>query len=727
MQLLMIMLAIVSSPAKKLGYSQQQQRLEAVRLTLIIFRPTDSRPKTFSSRKEDGGGSDQGLRTPTPTTDSIYGLDSQTISPSFGSADPYSHHARRKPSVALDFVSEIDPGLSDSVSLYELTTFTPNNKEETRKKPDNEVREIDSFIVPIEGSSGRIEEVASTSGPYQESREEDSLGFPAFPAPGISKDRYDVSGVLLESDGQGGHRRETWRPSPSLVSAWSAGIPEASRKNLSVTPPETTSHTYSETLSSSPSYSVLAGSPKQTVPSSSSSSLLSTAAFLKSGELSAFDTPQTDAPLPKVADHGASSTYGSEHTEVERKPLISTNNNDLEVAPASPNALFFTQNYSSHEVKVDASSPSSSSESSSLTGHNPLATLLTSSSTPDPDYYHYSTDARDTTSPPPLPSSSPLSTIMTDETNSLNETANVQIQPNRLYATWKNPALSASASSASQPEEENKDRVEEILDGIIHALDKRLNEELPSEPRVKTQKTKVTDESDGGSAAGFPPLKQPAFRRDPDDGEDDNSFKLPPIPTGYIMNLDSPSDQPTSSGHSSKADKSSASGPGIIMSSNSNPHLYHHNGQGTPPHSSHSSPSLSQLYSNHNSVGKIQVSSMIGFSAADTRLPRPPHHSSSGSASFLVLGDGQDEYRKGSVLDEAAFSSGSASSHSSGVEIITAKTPFYADLANLSNSDSILVNLSPATLKVGSSSPPAASPPSPSIQSGSPAFYAPRF
>lgn len=368
------------------------------------------------------------------------------------------------------------------------------------------------------------------------------------------------------------------------------------------------------------------------------------------------------------------------------------------------------------------------------------------------------------------PSFETLSTSSTPSTSSPLEDGGLKIQPNQLYApvSWRN-RLNNSL-------EERKDRVEMILDGIIHALDERVNEELPSEPRENLPpplssevshsvgvphnghsadhsieinnhqrvKTLLTDEAtltilspklprlddsmeghDGQSEHGETAAS----------GEDDSdSFRLPPIATGYITNLQSGEQQlshKSASSHNSKEQHNNKS------------HNNNHNGtkNGTSGHHIHyfTSPSpssgskgqgqhLSSL-SHHlptgfgNTVGRIQVSSKIGFSNPSPsfvnsynshngpqhnnhhpllnvpHLPRPQAHRP--SASFIVVGEEGGETRKGTVIDDKEDNlPGSV------VEIITAKTPFLDSTpANISQSDSFLVNLSPATLKVGSSSP----------------------
>lgn len=243
----------------------------------------------------------------------------------------------------------------------------------------------------------------------------------------------------------------------------------------------------------------------------------------------------------------------------------------------------------------------------------------------------------------------------------LPELVEVKIQPNQLYATWKSGTSAAAAPSNEV--NEDRDRVEIILDGIIHALDQRLNEELPSEPRVEDKNKKVAEEgNETDERKKILVAHKAVASRKEDDSEDE--FQLPPIATGYITNLDSLSNK-GSTHHKS------------------NPSAFKNALPNIPP---------SLL---NSAVGKIQVSSMIGFASDSPRKPSDSHSVQPGSASFLVVDDPSLEYKKGSVSD--ADSAG-------GVEIITAKTPFL-EAENISDSDSFLINLSPTTLKVGSSSP----------------------
>lgn len=267
-------------------------------------------------------------------------------------------------------------------------------------------------------------------------------------------------------------------------------------------------------------------------------------------------------------------------------------------------------------------------------------------------------------SPPPAASLTPTTGTSSPfpPPTSLPELAEVKIQPNVLYSSWKSGS-SASAPSSNEVNED-RDRVEIILDGIIHALDQRLNEELPSEPRVEDKNKKVSSDEN------VEERKEASQKTVTSRKEDTHSFELPPLlPTGYITNLDQ-SHRDTQH----KDNPSSSQNPPTIPSSLLN-----------------------------SAFGKIvHVSSMIGFASDSPRKPeagnrKPDTHSvRPGSASFMVVDDpSPQDYKKGSVFD---------GSDSGGVEIITAKTPFL-EADNISDSDSFLVNLSPTTLKVGSSSP----------------------
>lgn len=277
----------------------------------------------------------------------------------------------------------------------------------------------------------------------------------------------------------------------------------------------------------------------------------------------------------------------------------------------------------------------------------------------------------------------------------------LKIHPNQLYASWRNRPVNGSKKGATG---EDGDRVESILDGIIHALDTRVNQELPSEPRDtivgKSQLELIPQPSPASN-------REPASRREdtPDDesderqpqhsrkDEDVTSFQLPSIPSGYVSNLNPHQSEYHVHRNQHQQQHHSYSN-------------HHNNNKNTEPNfgspviesrknsSSGSSDKAAAVFG--NTVGRIQVSSKIGFSDQSNlfnipHLPRPPTHSYS-SGSFLVVGDESETKRVGSVEDE------SLGTH---VEIITAKTPFLE--ANVSNSNSFLVNLSPATLKVGSS------------------------
>lgn len=298
----------------------------------------------------------------------------------------------------------------------------------------------------------------------------------------------------------------------------------------------------------------------------------------------------------------------------------------------------------------------------------------------------------------------------------------LKIQPNQLYASWGSNLRNVSKAGVGS---EDGHPVETILDGIIQALDTRVNQELPSEPRdTLVGKSKITDEQVAPSPQVS--VKQPTSRREDENQEqahpepqsnpsflakenrkddDENSFQLPPIPSGYISNLN-----PTNTEylvhrnqHQHNNHANNHSGNKILTSYfNSEVNLKNSTaGSQTRPAPTYG-----------NTVGRIQVSSKIGFSSSPDRLniphlPRPQTHLSN-SGSFLVVGDDNDGKKAGTVEDEPL------GTH---VEIITAKTPFLE--ANISNSNSFLINLSPTTLQVGSAaaSPPFYSPNEPVYES----------
>ena len=320
------------------------------------------------------------------------------------------------------------------------------------------------------------------------------------------------------------------------------------------------------------------------------------------------------------------------------------------------------------------------------------------------------------------------------------ETGDLKIQPNQLYVNWKK-TQAGNVTRGATNDADQPDRVESILDGIIHALDTRVNQELPSEPRDPGTR-KITDEQiASGAGPSSAPSEQPTSRRDDQnheshphtelpnsspssplspslmpkenrkaDDDEESSFQLPPIPTGYITNLN-PIDAE------------------YHVHRNQHQHLNYHSNNGgnkilTSEHSGHNNAN-NQNRSTHtslkpsafgNTVGRIQVSSKIGFSDRPTQLlnignlPRPSTHShkngASGASSFLVSGDENERTKPGHVEDD------SPGAH---VEIITAKTPFLD--TNVSSSDSYLINLSPTTLKVGSAGPSLYSPNGPAYES----------
>lgn len=369
------------------------------------------------------------------------------------------------------------------------------------------------------------------------------------------------------------------------------------------------------------------------IDSSSLPSSYSSSSHGKDGEsleIKSTTTTTTTSPTFVNSNNGTSTLKAV--TEV----ITSPPNTHLDSIQQSHSAVLESLLFSpSSTQKSNLTNPSSPSPSSPIT-----TTTTTTSST--------------TTTGSPLP-----------PPTSLPELEEVKIQPNVLYSSWKSG--SSASSPTSNEVNEDRDRVEIILDGIIHALDQRLNEELPSEPRVEDKNKKVSDETDKDVDKVRKEVSQKTVTSRK---EDTLSFELPPLlPTGFITNLDQ---------------------------------SYKDTQHKDNPSSSHNSPTIPSSLLN-SAFGKIvHVSSMIGFASDSPRKPevggrKPDTHSvKPGSASFMVVDDPSslDQYKKGSVFD----------GDSGGVEIITAKTPFL-EAENISDSDSFLVNLSPTTLKVGSSSP----------------------
>lgn len=255
-----------------------------------------------------------------------------------------------------------------------------------------------------------------------------------------------------------------------------------------------------------------------------------------------------------------------------------------------------------------------------------------------------------------------------------------------------------------------------------------------------------------------------------DEGDESEEFILPPIATGYISNLEANGDL-NRNGHSKHSTSTTVKHNNNNNNSGQNTYLYyvgnnHSNGQkvkGTNSHLPSSQSHLNSSPSSYNSntnpeseITRVKVSSKIGFSTSNTQLgdhrsngndikvthlPKPlsnngnisslvsalassssPSHSP--SALFMVEPD--DSNNSGEIITGKRENNhpidgkkNPPSASAVDVEIITAKTPFLE--ANLSDSDSFLINLAPSTLKFGSvdSANSPSSPPSPSSSSSS--------
>ena len=350
---------------------------------------------------------------------------------------------------------------------------------------------------------------------------------------------------------------------------------------------------------------------------------------------------------------------------------------------------------------------------------------------PKTDTQSLPTDAAgktDLTPPVKDPITSDGKTTMDGTSNRTNGVTEIdrdlKIQPNQLYANWGNNVRNVSKQT-TQTEEGHP--VGALLDAIINTMDHRINQELPSEPRdTLVGKIKITDEQVAPPSAV--PVKQPTSRREDENHEpaqtepqnlsssllvkenrkddDEHSFQLPPIPTGYISNLNPPTTeyQVHRNQHQQSNYHNSHSG-----NKNSNNFLASSLSQRNSTSGSAVKPA--QAYG--NTVGRIQVSSKIGFSMTPDHsgllniphLPRPQTHTSN-SGSFLVVGEDNDVKKAGTVEDDTL------GTH---VEIITAKTPFLE--ANVSNSNSFLINLSPTTLHVSPQVPSLYAPSEPGYES----------
>ncbi|KAI1289958.1 hypothetical protein HDE_08578 [Halotydeus destructor] len=191
----------------------------------------------------------------------------------------------------------------------------------------------------------------------------------------------------------------------------------------------------------------------------------------------------------------------------------------------------------------------------------------------------------------------------------------VKIQPNLLFASWKD-------QEKKQETTEDRDRIDEILDGIIHALEKRVNQQLPVEPRLKAPSPPPAPRPssyDNAEIITAPPLlealvpvkrierRRPAMRRE-DYSSGASWFR--PVASGSIYNFGNKRD---------------------LISKRMGHSGYGHPGPRPPPRAA----------AGQGQQFTVQVTSRIGFNNNNNPSQGP---------SFGVSND--QPYRKGIVVDD---------------------------------------------------------------------------
>ncbi|XP_074601380.1 uncharacterized protein LOC141855302 isoform X2 [Brevipalpus obovatus] len=293
-------------------------------------------------------------------------------------------------------------------------------------------------------------------------------------------------------------------------------------------------------------------------------------------------------------------------------------------------------------------------------------------------------------------------------TNSSSESkVNLDKVPDPPANSPQNLSMGHRPYSRHQSSDRPKDTVEMVLEGIIEALDRRIQTKLPAEPRDPPQASKYEEELKNITAILFPDSSASS----PEPMEESEPEPEPAKPYPSVLGLSEEDKEDDENDEESDPMKSILDSLPIMYSGSiDNPHLNFSNSSiprrimnQTLPSSLYPS-TLNQTEKSILSSTESVTQNIKELSPATTteavRKVSPQmsninqtHNSKTNtSASIMVqgsdTGDSSDQpIRKGSVLDDDGSS----------VDIITAGTPLMHDIAN---QDSILVNLSSSSFKV---------------------------
>lgn len=283
--------------------------------------------------------------------------------------------------------------------------------------------------------------------------------------------------------------------------------------------------------------------------------------------------------------------------------------------------------------------------------------------------------------------------------------------PDPSKSVPQNSSMGHRPYSRHQNADRPKDTVEMVLEGIIEAIDRRIQTKLPAEPRDPPQASKYEEELKNITAILFPESSASSPEPEPEEEPESEQEKSRPYP--LVLGLSEEDKEDESDDDESNPLKSILDGLPIMYSGSiknsrlniSNSTLPQQSENQTLPSSLHSS-TLNQTEKSIQSWTESVTQNIKESSPASSAttevigkiLPLMSNmnqtHSSktNTSASIMVQGpdtvDSSDQpLRKGSVLDDDGSS----------VDIITAGTPLMHDIAN---QDSILVNLSSSSFKV---------------------------